>query len=200
MHLLPSRDYTLCSETFDIVRTLTGYRVSVKAIAKRVGERAPPCLVAWFPRTDDDADANAIVDEAELLCEIGGMITDEELAWYRNHKHKWTYTLTRASEDVSEEVVLCHTWTVPSHTLYVPLHQPNPNAPLPVTTINIHGGHGKLVTTSFKQEAKREAIAANACIDNSYMFTWQTRPVHDLVETGTTRVNIDENPTSCVVS
>lgn len=177
MHLLPSKDYVLLNEEFDIVRTPTGYRVSVQVVAKRTGGRNRPCLIAWSPIAGVE---DAMVEATEILCAVGDLITDDEFEWYRANNGQWFYTMTRAETDVDDECTLQMTWSVKSPRLHVPLRQPLPSAPLPVTTIRVAGGHNLLITKPFE----RKAVGGNTK-ESSTTFTRSKRPVHDLVEAET---------------
>lgn len=196
MHVLPSATFAIVSETLDYVRTATGYRVSVEVAVQRTapGKRVAPVVVAWSPAASDDrceadeaSEVTVVTDEFGLLFEVGDMLADDELEWYRDATNM-RFTVIRGKEQ--DEQTLRHTWTVPGPALYIPLRQPMPSAPVPVTTISVAGGHKTLVTQPFGRVAIPGAAAAT-----SVTFPRQKRPVHDLVERDTVMVQNKE----CVI-
>lgn len=198
MHVLPSAEFVIVSEHLDYVRTATGYRVSVEVKVKRTipGKRVAPVVVAWAPMPLDDrwvmeetADVTFVTEESALLYEVGNLLTDEELKWYCDATGM-RFTVIRGTE--RDEQTLRHTWTVSSPTIYVPLRQPRPSAPIPVTTVTISGGHKTLVTKPFGRVAIKGSSAATSTV-----FPLKTRPLHDLVEYETVTTQDEKN---CTIS
>ena len=197
MHVLPSSHFVIVSEVLDFVRTAKGYRVSVAVTIKRTapGKRVAPVAVAWSPVPSDDRwevdegpGVTFVTDEAALLFEVGGMLADEELDWYRSAANM-RFTVLRGTE--KDEQTLRHTWSVANPTIYVPLRQPMPSAPIPVTTITVAGGHHTLITKPFGRVAVKGSTGST-----SITFPRQQRPVHDLVERDTATAKDEKD---CIV-
>jgi hypothetical protein len=191
MHLLPRGGYEVVSELFEYVRNHGAYRFSVTAKVRSLGSgrpAAPPLLIVRFPSSrfalaseyaaDSTDTASFAVDVLEVVCEAGGLLSGEELEWYRANNGRYHYALLRG-DAVEGEQTIRHSWTVRSDAVHVPTRQPIVVAKIPASTVvAIAGGHRRLADVRFP---KRTRIEANA-EGSETAYTRSTRPANDLVE------------------
>lgn len=191
MHLLPRGEYEVVSELFEYVRNHDAYRFSVTAKVRTAGPGRPstaPLLIVRFPAAGfalasdfaaDSTDAASFaVDVLEVVCEAGGMLSGEELEWYRANNGRYSYALLRG-DAVEGEQTIRHSWSVRSNAIHVPTRQPIVVAKIPASTVvAIAGPHRRLADERFVKRTRIEPAVGGS----ETSFTRSTRPTNDLVE------------------
>jgi hypothetical protein len=107
---------------------------------------------------------------------------------------KWFYTFSRTQDVVDDEQEIRMTWPVMSTQIHIPLYHVSPFTPIPLTTINISGGHKDMFTEPFS----RLIIKKQKTTETSITMVASNRPVFDLLEKDNTSTK-DEKDGGCII-